>query len=59
MHDLPLICQIIALVCFAIAGLNWSMPIKHPMSWRDWGFFFVLLSFMITSVAIGLHEVRQ
>lgn len=55
MHDLMYVCQVIALACFAIGGLALQLPKSKPQNWMCWGFFFVLLSFMIDGVALYLH----
>jgi hypothetical protein len=59
--NLALVCQIIALICFALAGLNMIWPRSPRTSWNffAWAWFFVLLSLMIghANMSLGLHPV--
>jgi hypothetical protein len=57
MNGITLILQVIALACFFIGWMNWSVPKSHPLAWMCGGFFWLLLSFMLGHFALGLHAV--
>ena len=50
------VCWLIALICFAIAGLNWVLPTspRRAWNWTAWGYFFVLLPFVFGGVDLGV-----
>jgi hypothetical protein len=54
------VCWLIALICFAIAGLNWVLPTPphRTWNWTAWGYFFVLLPFVFGGGDFGLHTSR-
>jgi predicted ABC-type exoprotein transport system permease subunit len=60
-QNLTLILQVIALVCFFISWMNWQIP-KSPRPawyWLGGGLFWLLLSFMLSGLAVSLHQVSR
>jgi hypothetical protein len=55
MHDLKLLLQIIALACFFISWMAWSVPKTRPLYWLAGGFFWLLLSFMLSGFEASVH----
>jgi hypothetical protein len=56
------VCQILALVCFAISGLSWTLPSapRRAWNWFSWAWFFVVLSFMISgNFGAWLHPIQR
>jgi len=61
MHDLTLVLQIIAAVCFFIGWVNWQLPSSPRPAW-NWmcgGFFWLLLSFMVAGFDVAIHAVGR
>lgn len=60
MPAIVLICQIIALACFFISWMAWTIPAppRRAWYWLAGGFFWLLLSFMIGHVSLDLHPVH-
>lgn len=57
MHNLALILQIFALICFFISGMNWQIPQTKPLNWFSFAWFFVVLSFMLSGISFAIHAV--
>jgi len=59
MHGLTLLFQIFAAVSFFIGWMNWQIPKPpHPAwNWTTGGFFWLLVSFMVTGVVAYVHTV--
>lgn len=61
MTNLVLLCQVIALACFFIGWLSWTVPgpPRRAWNWTTGGFFWLLLSFMLGGASIALHTVGR
>jgi hypothetical protein len=59
MHNLTLILQVISLACFFISWMGWTIPAppRRAWYWFAGGFFWLLLSWMLSGFAVSLHVV--
>ncbi len=58
MNALALVLQLVALACFFIGWMGWSLPKDKPLVWWVGGLFWLLLSFMLSGVWVSVHPIH-